>query len=261
MTGNAGLCSWIANRAILYPTRGPVDPEGKLRRLLPAPGGDVELFVGRQNAVAKPALRILKLIGAGGRAERATLHPLDFWGDAGEVWTLNPPGFGGSAGQATLAGLLPAALAVYDALEQETPGTPIVITGNSLGCATALAIAARRKPAGLLLRNPPPLREVIWARFGLKTCGLAALALWGVPVELDSLANAAQALAPALFVSSLRDRIVPPRLQDRICGAYHGPKHRVLFPSADHHETAQSDAEKESYASGLRWLRQRLCGG
>lgn len=260
MACSARFCAWIANRAILYPTQGPVDPEGKLRRRISSPAGEVEVFIGKQGESASRTLFVLKLIGAGGRAERATLHPLDFWGDSGEVWTLNPPGFGDSAGQATLSGLLPSALAVYDAIAQEAAGKPILITGNSLGCATALAIAARRQPAGLLLRNPPPLREVIWTRFGLRTLGLATLAICGVPKELNSLENANNARAPALFVSSQRDRVVPPNLQDRIFSAYRGPRHLVRLLTADHHETAQTKAETEDYATGLEWLKEQVMG-
>lgn len=56
---------------------------------------------GNGRPLPEAELFVLKFNGNGGRAERASIHPLDFWSDRpGEVWSHNPPGYGASGGKA-----------------------------------------------------------------------------------------------------------------------------------------------------------------
>ena len=91
------------------------------------------------------------------------------WNDrAVEIWGMNYPGFGGSAGPARLSKMGPSAVAAFDELERHAGDRPIVVYGASIGAAAALHVAASRPAdiAGLILHNPPPLREMILRRFG-----------------------------------------------------------------------------------------------
>jgi len=257
------LLGRLTDRLILRPTRYPLDADGKARRLVPLGGGHVEVWTQRTGVPSADAadLFVLKFPGTAGRAERSSAHPADAWpGLAVELWTVNPPGYGGSTGTASLRHTAAVADAVFEQLESQAAGRPIVVTGSSLGCVSALYLAARRTPAGLILRNPPPLREVMLARYGRwpLTPGVQWLARQ-VPAELCAIRNAALATAPAVLITAQQDRVVPPSCQQQIADAYGGP-HQVLYlPQADHH-TAMTDEESVQYGQRLDWLRRQITG-
>ena len=100
-----------------------------------------------------------------------------------------------------LSALVPAALAGYDAVAARAEGRPILAAGHSMGTVPALMVAARQKIAGVVLHNPPPLRELIQGRFGWWNLWLgSSLVARGVPRELDSLSNARESECPAVFI-------------------------------------------------------------
>ncbi len=253
--------SWLTDRLILCPTRHPIEANGKTPRLVPRGDGQLEVWTQRVGGATSAAadLYVLKFPGTAGRAERSTTHPADAWpGQGVELWTVNPPGYGGSSGTASLRNTAAVADTVLEQLQTHAAGRPIVITGSSLGCVSALYLAARHALAGLILRNPPPLREVMLARFGwwpLKP-GVHLLARQ-IPPELCAIRNAACATAPAVFITARQDRIVPPHCQQQIADAYAGPKQVLYLPQADHH-TPMSDEELEQYGRRLDWLRQQM---
>ncbi len=154
-----------------------------------------------------------------------------------------------------MLGLAAAGVAVYEELRRLANGRPILITGNSLGTVVTLHVAARfRDMAGLLLRNPPPLRQLIVGRHGWYSAWVGAwLVARRVPCELDSIQNAHGSDVPALFVTCGADRLVPPKYQTAIFDAYAGPKRRMILPGADHADLPD-DAE---YREWLEWLRGR----
>lgn len=229
--------------------------------MIASPVGQVEVWI-EQAGVAEgtsPRLFVLKLLGTGGRAERASDHPADVWSDVPlEIWSVNPPGYGGSQGGARLAKLAPAASAVYETLLREAAGAPLLLTGNSLGTAVALHLATRGEAAGLLLRNAVPLRELIVGHHGWWNLSLGArLIADQMPPELDSIRNAAQVSLPSVWLSSQRDRVAPPVYQRQVIDAYAGPRRIVALAEADH-ATLLTPAEQAAYATQLNWLRAEL---
>jgi uncharacterized protein len=269
------LC-WFADRCVFVPTRDQLPTEGKARRLIPFQGGTLEAYVqqaypGSSKQVENsselhssrkraPELFVLKLGGTAGRAERATTHPFEAWPDVlGEVWALNPPGYGGSTGPASLSTFAAAAKATFDALRAVAGDRPIVVAGNSLGTMTALYLAALEpKVAGVILRNPVPLRELIRFKYGWKTLGLGPrLVGTRIPPELDSILNAKNAHAPLVVLTSMADRMVPPVVQRQVIDAYAGPKTVVELAGADHAFELTAEQQHE-YLSALRWLRGQL---
>ena len=249
----------LADRLLLCPSRNVLPIDEKLPRRLPHRAGELEVFTMRPEAAREPQAFVLKFSGAGGRAERAGIHPAEIWPQLNaEVWAVNYPGYGNSSGRASLNALVAAAQATYEHLAEIAAGRPIIVTGNSIGCTCALYLAARMPIAALLLRNPPPLRQVIVGRFGWWNLGLGAgLIARQVPHELCSLSNAAQAQAPSVFVTSGADRIVPPQYQQRIFDAYAGPKRQIVDPAADHATPLASELEPE-YRQALDWLAGQL---
>src|SRR5439155_322749 len=144
---------------------------------------------------------ILRFYGNADRAERWVAAEAEEWNDrAVEVWGMNYPGFGGSTGPARLSLLGPAALAAFDELKRHATNQPIVVFGASIGATAALHVAANRPAAGLILQNPPPLREIILRRFGWWNLWLLAgpVALQ-IPRDLDSVSSAKAIRTPANF--------------------------------------------------------------
>jgi pimeloyl-ACP methyl ester carboxylesterase len=255
-------CSFIARRLLdkflLEPSAHPIPTPGKTRRLVPHDDDHIEIWSERSGA-EEPVLFVLKFPGSGGRAERASIHPFDVWTDLpGEIWAVNPPGYGCSPGRPSVRKLITAARAAYEQLRSVAGDRPIVVTGNSLGTVTALHVAASFKVAGLILRNPPPLRQVIVRRHGWWSLWLGAMLIARqVPEQLDSIQNAARATVPAVFITSGKDRLVPPGYQRRVLNAYAGEKRLMRLKRADH-ATPMTETEQAQYADLLLWLRERI---
>jgi pimeloyl-ACP methyl ester carboxylesterase len=255
--------SWLADRLILCPSNHAIDPENRRQVFIETPGGRAEAWV-----LPKPpgdretstSITVIKFPGTGGRAERGGLHPVEVWPDiAAEVWTINQLGYGGSDGPATIQSFPATASAVYEFLRQQHPGNPVLVVGNSLGCISALYLAGRRPVSAVLLRNPPPISQMIRMRprYNWWNFGMSKLIANQVPEELDAVANAASSTAPCLFVQSERDRVVPRQYQDLIVNQYAG-RHRVfMIPDADHHHPVAEELQ-EPYFESLYWLRDQL---
>ena len=249
---------WV-DRLLLYPTRHVVAAGGAARRLLPFESGPLELFtIPSPGCRGRPATgSVLELMGNGGRAERAAATAGGRWGRYPvDVSALNWPGYGGSSGPPRLAAIVPAALAAFDAVAAD--GRPVLVAGHSLGAAAALAVAARRPVAGLSLANPPPLRQLIVGRYGWWNLWVGALAVAShVPADLDALANAARATAPAIFTSSGRDTLVPPSYHRRVFDASAGPKRLVVHPDAGHN-ALPDPATNDDDRLAMDWLYSQL---
>jgi pimeloyl-ACP methyl ester carboxylesterase len=246
-----------ADRIVLYPTAHPIDPKGARQVVVPFRSGQLELFVARSPGCAssEPAAFDLELLGNGARAELVAAPIAKHWGGRPvEVWAMNYPGYGQSSGPAKLDAIPPSALAAYDAVARVANGRPILLGSHSLGTAVALYVARNRSVAGLVLLNPPPLRQLILQHYGWWNLWLGALPVAnGIPSELDSLSNAPEVTAPAIFLSAANDAIVPPRFHRMVYDSYVGPKRLVVLPDEDHN-TLPDPQTVEEYKAGLDWL-------
>ncbi len=230
-------CS-VTDRLLLFPPRGPLaDTQGAVRSTLPSELGEIEVWRARSQPGVPPKAFVLRFYGNADRADAwvgSEVHSLPF---AAEMWGVNYPGFGGSGGAASLRGVAMSAVVAYDAIAKVAAGRPIFVFGTSMGTTAALHLAANREVAGLVLQNPPPLRQLIRGRYGWWNLWLLAVPVaWGVPSELDSLDNAAKARAPAIFVLSQEDEVVPHPYQLMIRDAYAGPKQTFVLPGAHHND-------------------------
>ena len=251
------LFGGCASKLILYPTRQPIDAQSARRELIPTgPNRVLEVWVDRSpgGRRSEPVAYVLEFTGNATRAEQVATFAAYRWRDRPiEAWTINFPGYGGSTGPADLAAIPPAALAAYDHLAKVANGKPIYVAANSIGCAAALYTAAHRPTAGLVLQNPPALRNLILTRFGWWNLWLLATPIaLQIPSDLDSPTNAAKVTAPAIFVLADADTLVVPANSLKSVNAYAGPK-RIIHYVGGHNDGVSGDSERELDA-GFDWL-------
>ena len=230
-------------------------PENATRKTVAFAGGKLEIWCATSKlarSTGRAEAYVLRFYGNADRAERWVAEEAEMWDNrAIEVWGVNYPGFGSSTGPARLASLGPAALAAFDALQQVAGERPIIVFGASLGTTVALDIAAHRPVAGLILQNPPPIREMIYRQFGWWNLWLLAGPLaQKIPAALDSVTNAKAARRPAVFLLADADEVVAPRFQSLVVEAYTGEKRVINLPGAGHNSPID--------ASGLTRLHEAL---
>lgn len=245
----------LPDRLILFPTTNRIDASGASRKSIAFAGGELEIWSAASKlaqSAGGPEAYVLRFYGNADRAERWVADEAEMWDNrAIEVWGVNYPGFGGSTGPARLASLGPAALAAFDALQQVAGARPIIVFGASLGTTLALDIATHRPVAGLILQNPPPIREMIYRQFGWWNLWLLAGPLAEkIPAALDSVTNAKAARPPAVFLLADADEVVAPRFQSIVVEAYAGEKRVINLPGAGHNSPID--------ASGLTRLHEAL---
>ena len=253
--------SWLADRLILCPSTHSIDPGEKRCEKIPLEDSFVEAWIQEFLTENGPPekLAIVKFPGTAGRAERSGVHPAELLpGFSSQICAINPPGYGGSPGPASVKKIVGCANAVYEYL-YSGGHSRILVTGNSLGCLAALYLAANYPVDGMLLRNPPPIHQLIKnrPRYSAWSFGLSSWIADEVPIELDAIENADRCSCPCLFVQSEKDRIVPVKYQDQIIGAYQGAKQVFRILGADHHEMVGDD-QAEAYVEAVAWLNDQM---
>jgi pimeloyl-ACP methyl ester carboxylesterase len=256
------FCAGCADRLLLYPTTHPIDAVGAERRTFEHGGRTVEVFTARSPGVgagSAPQAYVLEFCGNAARAESVASYVARQWGRRPvEVWVMNYPGYGGSDGPPTLRSIPDVALAAYDDLARCAGGRPILVSGRSLGTSVALHVGARRPTAGMVLQSPPPIQRQILQHHGWWNLWLIAIPVaLQVPSEMNSLSSGARVNAPALFVLSGRDSVVPIEYQRMVVDAYGGEKEVLLMESADHN-TPFTGADGTLLQGGLDWLWARV---
>src|SRR5881398_600908 len=253
----------LPDHLILFPTRTPINAGGAVRKTIPFQNGQLEVWIAQSRlarAKGNPEVYVLRFYGNADRAERRPAAEAEMWSDrAVEIWGMNYPGFGGSTGPARLSKIGPAALAAFDELKRHARDSPIVPFGASLGATAALHVAASRPAgiAGLILHNPPPLRELILRQFGWSNLWLLAgpVALQ-IPRDLDSVANAKRIRAPAIFLLAENDEIVPPRFQRLVVDSFAGEKQVIRLPGAYHNSPIEGPVVTDIHHA-YDWLFDR----
>jgi hypothetical protein len=256
---------WMLDRLVMAPTTHSIETGARKRELLKTSHGDVELWMdhhlqGQANVDHPADILMIKFPGTGGRAERATAQPAQFWKTPKtELWSVNPPGYGGAKGRASLHAIEPMVDAILNRLQQQ-PVPKIILVANSLGNLPALCLASRFPVAGLVLRNPPPIPAVVQHRS--RRYRAAWIGKWlagGFPPEIDPVTHAARCTAPAVFIHSEMDQLVPLEFQKPIAAAYAGPKRIIVARGIDHADPIPDEQVCE-YEEASKWLEQESLG-
>ena len=248
----------LPDHLILFPTRAPIEAGGAVRKTVSFENGELEIWTAQSRRAQQRGrvdVFMLRFYGNADRADRWAALEAEMWSDHSiEIWGVNYPGFGGSTGPARLVRIGPAAVAAFDELKRHAGERPIVAYGASIGATAALHVAAQRPVGGLILHNPPPLREMILRQFGWWNLWLLAgpVALQ-IPPDLDSIGNARASRAPAIFLLADKDEIVAPRFHRLVFDAYDGEKRLIALRGAYHNDPIQGAALADlNYALG--WL-------
>jgi uncharacterized protein len=172
---------------------------------------------------------ILYFHGNGGslrqRAERFAALTADGTG----LLALSYRGYGGSSGTPTESGLIRDAEAAYEFIAEHYPARRIVAWGESLGTGIAVALAAERPVAGLILESP-----------FTSTADVAASIYWFLPVRLlmrdqfRSDQRIARVTAPVLVMHGDHDATVPIGYGERLFAMAKAPKQFVRFAGGGH---------------------------
>ena len=225
----------VADKLLLWPqTRA--EPSYGAERTFLGGGRPLEIWKARSQPGAEPKAIVLRFTGNADRAERwISREARDYAAYSVDFWGVNYPGFGGSAGPASLRGVAEAADRAAASAFAIARGRPVFAFGASMGTTAALRVAAHYPVAGVVLQNPPALRQLVRREHGFWNLWLLALPVsLQIPSAIDSVENAARATAPASFVTGEKDTLVPPYIQRLVIDAYAGPKESFTIPGGTH---------------------------
>jgi fermentation-respiration switch protein FrsA (DUF1100 family) len=138
-------------------------------------------------------------------------------------------GYGGSSGRPSEIGLIADALAAYEFAAREVGPKRIVLFGESLGTAVAVALASEREIGALILDAP-----------FTSAVDIGAAAYRFIPVRwfmrdpFYSDRRIAKVRAPILVLHGERDVVVPVRFGERLFALANEPKRMHRFPLGGH---------------------------
>lgn len=189
---------------------------------------------------------------AGNIAERGPLLGFFVRGTGLRTLMVEYSGFGGAGGSPTETAAVEDGVAAFDHLVAAgVPASRIVLYGESIGGAVALAVAARRKPAGVVVQSSfsslssMTLRVYPWIP-------LASLLSYG---NFRSVDRIREFDAPVLVVHGEEDDLVPPA-EGRALAEAAGKRGEFLsVPAAGHNDLV--DTGGEAY---LRTVGDRVRG-
>ncbi len=167
---------------------------------------------------------------AGNRADRAALGSGLSAAGLGVLLT-DYRGYGGNPGHPTESGLARDARAAVAFLREQTPGSPVVYLGESLGAAVAIEVAGADPPAALVLRSPfTSMADVGRVHYPWLPVGTLLKDRYRSDERIGSVR------VPTLVIAGDADSIVPISQSREIFAAAAEPKQLIVIPGADHND-------------------------
>lgn len=157
--------------------------------------------------------------------------------DGAGLLALSYRGYGGSTGSPSEQGLLRDAAALYAFAAERYAPDRLVLWGESLGGAVAIALAAEQPVRSLVLESP-----------FTSAADIAAAAYPFVPVRLlmrdqfRSDERIAKVAVPVLVMHGEHDAVVPIRFGERLFALVRSPKRFVRFANGGHNNLDASGA-------------------
>jgi fermentation-respiration switch protein FrsA (DUF1100 family) len=157
-------------------------------------------------------------------------------------------GYGGSSGTPSEDGLIRDAEAAYGFARECIPARRIVLFGESLGTAVAVALAAGHDVAAVIVDAPfTSAAEVGAAAYPF------APVRWLMKDKFRSDERIGRVSAPLLVMHGEQDRIVPIRFSEKLFALAREPKRFVRFPQGGHVDLDDFGAAKvvRAFLAGL----------
>lgn len=179
------------------------------------------------------------LVYFGGNAEPVQVNRERFarWFPDHTIYLMAYRGFGASEGEPTEAGLAGDALALFDLVQRQHPGTAIDVLGRSLGSGVAAHVAGKRNVRRLALVTPyDTLVDVGQAHYRWLPIRLLARDRY------DSVSHLSGYTGPLLVVRAGKDRVIPPANTQRLIDSLPRRPQVLELPLADHASVAMIPA-------------------
>ena len=189
----------------------------------------------------------------GGNAEETSWMLEETSSAPGVAWLIvSYRGYGLSEGTPGEAALVSDALQWFDHALNLLGTDPkrIYAFGRSLGSGVAVALAAERPLAGLILATPFDSLAAVAKRY-----------YWYLPVDwmlkhrFDSVARAPRLKTPLLCLIAERDEVIPAVHAERLFEAWGGVKRKILLQEAGHNST---DAHPMFWPAIREFLAQKV---
>ncbi len=184
----------------------------------------------------------------------AAIWPIirDFRPPHAALLVLDYPGYGGSGGRATEAGMYEAADLAYDALRGRPDVDPrrMYVYGRSLGTAAATHLAATHEVAGLILESPYTSARGMAARhYRIFPTAIVRL-------RLDNIGRMPRIHCPVLIFHGTADMLVPMKMGQDVAAAASrgGAVEFVMIEGSGHNDTYDmgGKAYRDKLASFVR---------
>ena len=142
---------------------------------------------------------------------------------------LSYRGYGGSTGSPTEAGILADARAAYDFAAARYGADKLILWGESLGTGVAVALAAERPVARVILESPfSAAVDVAAAAYPFMPVR------WLMKDQFRSDLRIGKVTAPILILHGDRDQVVPIAIGERLYALAKSPKRFVRIPGGAH---------------------------
>ena len=159
--------------------------------------------------------------------------------DGTGLLALSYRGYGGSTGKPSEEGLIRDARAAYDFARARYPAKRIVLFGESLGSAVAIALAAECEIGALILDAPfTSMVDIGAAAYPF------APVRWLIKDTFHSDERIVRVSAPLLVLHGERDSIIPISFSEKLFAVAREPKRMVRFPDGGHLDLDDHGAEK-----------------
>ncbi|HYU30478.1 MAG TPA: alpha/beta hydrolase [Gemmatimonadales bacterium] len=163
---------------------------------------------------------------------------------------LDYPGYGGSGGRTSEAGIYEAGDLAYNALlsHADVDRQRIYVYGRSLGSAVATHVAATHDAAGLILESP------FTSARGMAARHYRIFPRFLVRLGLDNLDRIKRIHCPVLIFHGTADMLVPITMGREVAAAAGGPVEFVMIEGSGHNDTYDmgGKAYREKLAAFVR---------
>ena len=158
-------------------------------------------------------------------------------------------GFGGSSGHPSESGLITDAETAFAFIAREAPGAKVALFADSLGTGVAVALAAERPIAGLVLDSPyASILRLASAGYSWLPVSTILQSPWKSEDRIKSVK------APILVAHCDADRRIPLAEGLRLFEAANQPKKMIVLPGCGHVETWIDPAKGEALTDFAAWI-------